>query len=102
MVRALSVMVTALAAALVVGCSYHAGAKVYGLSFLASRDDLRAATAAARDADPTRTMYSYRVISRDEIWLYDTDDRDGSYLIAQRINGKWQCRDKMFVIKLHG
>ena len=98
MVRPLRLLV---AASLMVGCSYQGDAPVYGLSFRASRDDLRAATAVARAGNPQRMIYSYRVISGDEIWLYDTDDRDGGYLITQRINGKWQCREKMFVIRLH-
>ena len=95
-VRAFAAIVVVLVCA---ACSYHGDAHVYGVPFLVSRADLRAATVALRRSDHLVPIHAYRVNSRDNIWIYQSEDLDGTYTELQRIDGDWQVGDRMLVIK---
>lgn len=65
-------------------------APVYGAFRKISVADLRAAIAAVQSFRHERKIWSIRVVSADEVWLYYTPDREGSYWVARRRNGKWK------------
>ena len=77
--------------ALLSACSTRfEGAPVYGASHAVSGDDLHAAAVAVAPFLPRHKPAAFRVISADEIWLYQTSEAHSDYRIARRAKGKWQ------------
>jgi hypothetical protein len=73
--RAFLLIRTVSAALLLGGCSYYHDVPDYGLSFLVSRDDLKAATAVVFKEQGRREIYAYRVNDKDNIQLLLTPEK---------------------------
>jgi hypothetical protein len=80
------------------GCGVYGDVRVYGAYRAVSPDDLRAVVAAApKHKDPDRGVYGFRIISKDEVWLYHSPPESmlaGSYYIMKRVRGHWRCDEE--------
>jgi hypothetical protein len=74
------------------GCGTYGDKHVYGSYRLASAADLHAATLAVQKGPHPEKIYAYRVMGPDHIRMYvtESENENGSYLDARRVNGKWK------------
>lgn len=88
-----------LGACILASCTIYGDAPVQGAVDKVSPADLHAAVAAVQSFRHEQKIYSIRVVNADEIWLYYTPLRDGSYWIARRTGGKWTEDGGMVVVE---
>src|SRR5215813_10164181 len=98
-------MTLLLSAFCLVACATYRGVPVYGASAAVSSSDLDSVVAATqRGTNRPDQLYAFRVISRDEVWLYAYPYGHvfyESYWIVKRINGRWRCDKISWVVHLH-
>ena len=88
-----------------VACATYRGVPVYGASSAVSSRDLDAVVAATQKGiHRPDQLYAFRVISRDEVWLYPYPYGHlayGSYWIVKRIHGRWHCDEISMTLSPH-
>jgi hypothetical protein len=88
-----------------ISCASYRGVPVYGASSAVSPRDLDSVVQATqKGTNRPDQLYAFRVISRDEVWLYAYPYGHvfyESYWIVKRINGRWRCDEVSWVVHLH-
>ena len=86
-------------------CTMYRGVPVHGASRSVSQRDLDAVVAATQKGNnQPHQLYEFRVVSRDEVWLYAYPPGHtfyGSYWIVKRVHSRWRCEGASMVLHLH-